>query len=480
MIQYISTRGEGLQTPKSFEDVLLAGMAGDGGLYVPDVWPQLSAETLKSLRGKSYEEVAFAVMQPYLGGAISDEGFKKILHETYGKAVFDHPCVTPLVQIGPDLWIMEHFRGPTLAFKDVALQLLGRLFDHVLERRGQRITIVGATSGDTGSAAIEACKSCKNIDIFILHPKGRVSDVQRRQMSTADSPNVFNIALEGTFDDCQDMVKALFADEPFRTSVNLSAINSINWARIMAQIVYYVTTSLALGGPDRAISYAVPTGNFGNIFAAYAAQKMGVPLGQLIVASNRNDILTRFFESGSMVLEGVEPSLSPSMDIQISSNFERYLFDLTGRDAGALKTLMEGFKKTGRFDLSQTQLQAARKQFLSARCPDEQTLDIIRRVYKDTGYIIDPHTAVGVSAAVSLQRGHNNYCVPGALVALACAHPAKFQDAVEKAIGIRPALPERLADLFERKEYLTALPNDTDTIRRFVLERARAAQKSAA
>lgn len=475
MVDYISTRGDHSESPRSFEDVLLAGMAPDGGLYVPRVWPQLS---LESLAGKSYAEIAFAVMKPYIAGAIPDEDFKKILHETYTDGLFDHPCVTPLVQIAPELWIMEHFRGPTLAFKDVALQLLGRLFDYILEKRGERITIVGATSGDTGSAAIEACKSCKNIDIFILHPRGRVSEVQRRQMTTADSPNVFNIALEGTFDDCQDMVKAMFADEGFRTSVNLSAINSINWARIMAQIVYYVTTSLALGtekrAPERKISYAVPTGNFGNIFAAYSAGQMGLPLGNLIVASNRNDILTRFFESGSMVLEGVEPSLSPSMDIQISSNFERYLFDLTGRDAGTLKTLMEGFKKTGSFNIEKPLLEQARKQFLSHRCDDEQTLNTIRKIYKDTGYIIDPHTAVGVSGAASLQRGHNNYCVPGAVVALACAHPAKFPDAVERAIGIRPKLPERLADLFERKEQLTPLPNDYGTISKFVRERTRA------
>ncbi|MCD8563325.1 MAG: threonine synthase [Alphaproteobacteria bacterium] len=478
MTDYISTRGEGLQggTPaRSFEDVLLAGMASDGGLYVPRVWPQLSPETLKSLQGKSYADVAFAVMKPYVGTAIPDNDFKKILNETYGGKVFDHPCVTPLVEVGPDLWIMEHFRGPTLAFKDVALQLLGRLFDYVLERRGERITIVGATSGDTGSAAIEACKTCKNIDIFILHPKGRVSEVQRRQMTGTDSPNVHNIALEGTFDDCQNMVKALFADEPFRKSVNLSAINSINWARIMAQVVYYVTTALALGGLGRPVSYAVPTGNFGNIFAAYAAQRMGVNLGNLIVASNRNDILARFFESGTMALEGVEPSFSPSMDIQISSNFERYLFDLTGRDPAALKALMDEFKKTGRFSVSENILGTARGQFLSHRCGDEDTLAIIRKIYEDTGTVIDPHTAVGMAGALA----HQNE-ISGPVVALACAHPAKFPDAVEKAIGIRPALPARLSDLFERKEYLTEQPNDYDTIKKFVSERTRVSQKSAA
>lgn len=468
MTTYISTRGEGSDTPQSFEHVLLAGMAGDGGLYVPQSWPQLP-----KLKAGSYVDTAFAVMKPYIGGAIPDEDFKKMLAETYGPAIFDHPRVTPLVEIADNLWIMEHFRGPTLAFKDVALQLLGRLFDYILERRGERITIVGATSGDTGSAAIEACKSCKNIDIFILHPKGRVSEVQRRQMTTTIAPNVHNIALEGTFDDCQNMVKALFADETFRKSVNLSAINSINWARIMAQIVYYVTTSLALGGPEREISYAVPTGNFGNVFAAYAAKKMGWNIGKLIVASNRNDILTRFFESGSMVLEETTASLSPSMDIQISSNFERFLFDLVGRDAGALKALMADFKTSGRFSVTPDLLEKARNNFLSHRCDDEGILATIRQVYKDTGYVIDPHTAVGVSGAKAHKQN-------GPLVALACAHPAKFPDAVEKAIGIRPALPERLADLFEREEALTPLANDYQTISKFVAERTRVQQGKAA
>ncbi|HRQ62036.1 MAG TPA: threonine synthase, partial [Alphaproteobacteria bacterium] len=370
MTTYISTRGS--DTPKSFEQVLLAGMASDGGLYVPQNWPKLP-----KLQSASYVETAFAVMKPFVGDAIPDADFKNIIDQTYGPQIFDHPSITPLVQIADDLWIMEHFRGPTLAFKDVALQLLGRLFDYVLEKRGQRITIVGATSGDTGSAAIEACKACKNIDIFILHPKDRVSEVQRRQMTTNIAPNVHNIAMEGDFDDCQAMVKALFADEEFRNEVKLSAINSINWARIMAQIVYYVTTSLALGGPERAISYSVPTGNFGNVLAAYAAKQMGWNIGRLIVASNRNDILTRFFESGSMALEKTRPSLSPSMDIQISSNFERVLFDLTGRDSGALKTLMDDFKNTGRFTVPQALLEAARAQFLSHRCDDEATLQTI-------------------------------------------------------------------------------------------------------
>lgn len=465
MTTYISTRGEGSDTPESprnFEHVLLAGMASDGGLYVPQNWPKLPA-----LQPASYADIAFAVMKPFIGDAIPEADFKKILQETYGPETFGHPSVTPLVQIADDLWIMEHFRGPTLAFKDVALQLLGRLFDYILEKRGQRITIVGATSGDTGSAAIEACKACKNIDIFILHPKGRVSEVQRRQMTTAIAPNVHNIAMEGDFDDCQAMVKALFADEAFREDVHLSAINSINWARIMAQIVYYVTTSLALGGPDRAISYSVPTGNFGNVLAAYAAKQMGWNIGQLIVASNRNDILTRFFESGAMALEQTQPSLSPSMDIQISSNFERFLFDLVGRKPEALKTLMEDFKTTGRFTVEKHLLDKARSTFLSHRCDDEQTLQTIRDVYKGTGYIIDPHTAVGVSGAKAHPQN-------GPTVALACAHPAKFPDAVEKAIGIRPALPPHLADLFERREALTTLPNHYETIRDFVKSARRA------
>lgn len=476
MVTYISTRGGGADSqPKSFEDVLLAGLAGDGGLYVPESWPQFSHDDLIAMRDMPYVDVAYQVMKPFVGDALSDEEFRSILAETYDSDVFVHKAVTPLSQISEKIWIMEHFHGPTLAFKDVALQLLGRLFDHVLEKRGERITIVGATSGDTGSAAIEACRHCKNVDIFILHPQGRVSEVQRRQMSTVLADNVFNIALEGTFDDCQNMVKVMFGDETFRNEVRLSAINSINWARIMAQIVYYVTTSLALGGPERRISYSVPTGNFGNIFAAYAAKQMGVPLGDMIISTNRNDILTRFFETGAMTMEGVEPSLSPSMDIQISSNFERFLFDVTGRDAGRVQALMNEFKDQGRFGLDDGGMEKARAQFHAHRCSDDDTLGMIRKMYDKVGFVVDPHTAVALSGAYAYARE-----IDGPIVALACAHAAKFPDAVEKAVGIRPPLPMRMSDLFDREERLTPMPDDFEKVTEFVKSHSRVTSKQAA
>lgn len=475
MTRYISTRGHGTTksqvegtTPKSFEDVLISGLAPDGGLYVPESWPTLDHKTLERSAGLPYKAVAAQVMLPFIGDCISHADFQRILSETYEGPTFDHACVTPLVQVSPQIWLMEHFHGPTLAFKDVALQLLGRLFDHVLQKKKERITIVGATSGDTGSAAIEACKNCENVDIFILHPKGRVSEVQRRQMTTIKSNNVYNIAVEGTFDDCQNLVKAMFADVHFRQSVKLSAINSINWARIMAQIVYYVTASLALGGPGREISFSVPTGNFGNIFAAYVAKKMGAPIRRLIISTNRNDILTRFFETGEMKLGHVNASLSPSMDIQISSNFERYLFDLLNRDPVAVITAMKEFRQNGKFSLKDAQIAKARKEFSAHRCDDEKTLEIIQNCYRETGIVIDPHTAVGLHGALSTQDD------PGVpIVNLACAHPAKFPDAVEKAIGKRPELPARMADLFDLPEYFTPMPNDLKQIEAYVQKHTR-------
>lgn len=475
MTRYISTRGHGTSkskvegtSPKSFEQVLLAGLAPDGGLYVPESWPVLERKSLERMAGIPYADVAMQVMLPFIGDCINHADFRRILAETYESDVFDHASVTPLRQLSPNIWQMDHFHGPTLAFKDVALQLLGRLFDHVLQKRGERVTIVGATSGDTGSAAIEACRHCKNVDIFILHPKGRVSEVQRRQMTTVQADNVYNLAIEGTFDDCQNMVKAMFGDAHFRADMNLSAINSINWARIMAQIVYYVTASAALGGPEREVSFSVPTGNFGNIFAAYAARQMGVPIRRLIISTNRNDILTRFFESGEMKLDHVSPSYSPSMDIQISSNFERYLFDLMGRDPHALTAVMEDFKKNGKYKMDEAHMQKARAEFSAHRCDDEQTLSIMRQTYGETGIVIDPHTAVGLHGALSTK---DDPSVP--IVNLACAHPAKFPDAVEKAIGRRPALPERMVDLLERPEILTPLPNDLKKVQDYVQANSR-------
>jgi threonine synthase len=464
-MKFISTRGGG--EPQSFIDVLLKGLAPDGGLYVPETWPTLDAERLKSFAGAPYTDVAMEVVKPFIGDEIPTEKLQEILNKVY-QDNFDHSCVAPLVQISPNTWIMELFHGPTLAFKDYALQLLGHLFDYVLEQRGERVTIVGATSGDTGSAAIEACKGCKNIDIFILHPEGRTSEVQRRQMTTIDAPNVHNIALKGNFDDCQNMVKAMFNDEKFRGDMNLSAVNSINWARIMAQIVYYVTASLALGGPTRKVSFAVPTGNFGNIFAAYAARQMGLPMKRLIIGSNRNDILTRFFETGVMKSEEVEPSLSPSMDIQISSNFERYLFDLLDRDAKGLTKLMNSYKDNGSFSIGSDYMAKARHEFDARRCPDDQTKGLMTACYRETGYMLDPHTAVGLYAGMQVREDPS---VP--LVALACAHPAKFPDAVEDAIGIRPPLPPHLSDLYDRKEHLTALENNLETVQDFVRSNAK-------
>jgi threonine synthase len=461
-MKYVSTRGSA--PILDFEGVLLAGLAEDGGLYVPQEWPVFSAAELRAMRGLSYVEIAERVMRPFLGSAISDADFARIVRESY--ATFDHKAVTPLKQLDSNFWLLELFHGPTLAFKDVALQLLGRLFDHVLTRRGERVTIVGATSGDTGSAAIEACRDRPSIDIFILHPKGRTSEVQRRQMTTVLSANVHNIALEGTFDDCQDQVKAMFNDPAFRARQNLSAVNSINWARIMAQIVYYIAAGVALGAPDRRIGFSVPTGNFGNVYAAYAAKQMGLPVDKLVVGSNRNDILTRFFQSGEMKIAGVEPSLSPSMDIQVSSNFERLLFDLLDRDGALVEQTMKGFRATGSFTVGDNQLGRAAALFAAHRIDDDETKAVIRAVHGETGEILDPHTAVGVGAgrAISLDPDI-------AVVALACAHPAKFPDAVETATGIRPALPPRLADLYEREERVAVLPNDLAAVQDYISEK---------
>ncbi|MFM2043757.1 MAG: hypothetical protein RLY86_2333 [Pseudomonadota bacterium] len=468
MVSYISTRGRAPSL--DFDDVLLTGLARDGGLYVPDAWPRLTADDLRALRGKTYAEVAVRVMAPFLQGRIAEADFAALVRDAYG--TFAHRAVTPLVQIDERLWIMELFHGPTLAFKDVALQLLGRLFDHVLTARDSRITVVGATSGDTGSAAIEACRDRERVDIVILHPHGRTSEVQRRQMTSVLSANVHNVALEGTFDDAQDAVKAMFNDIPFRDALNLSAVNSINWARIMAQIVYYVTAAVSLGAPDREVAFAVPTGNFGNVYAAYAAKAMGVPVAKLIVGTNENDILARFFQAGEMRTAGVVPTISPSMDIQVSSNFERLLFDLMDRDGAAVSRVMEEFRATGRFSVSQGQLSRALSLFEGHRCGEAETLEAMARTHADSGYLLDPHTAVGVHAArQAMAAATLDPSVP--VVALACAHPAKFPDAVERATGVRPGLPRHLADLFERPERVHVLANDLDGLKSFVRARSR-------
>lgn len=468
-MHYFSTRGRA--PVLSFDDVLLTGLARDGGLYLPESWPQLSSDDLRQLSGASYAEVARRVMAPFVAGSVIEGRFGQLVEEAY--AGFEHASVTPLRQLDPDLWLMDLFHGPTLAFKDVALQLLGRMFDAVLEARGERLTIVGATSGDTGSAAIEACRDRERVDIFILHPHGRTSEVQRRQMTTVEASNVHNIAVEGTFDDCQDLVKAMFNDAAFRDRLQMSAVNSINWARIMAQIVYYVQAAISLGAPDRRVSFAVPTGNFGNVFAGYAARRMGVPIERLVVGSNRNDILTRFFESGVMAVEDVYPTLSPSMDIQVSSNFERLLCDLYERDGARVNETLKSFRKEGQFRIDPTLFAAM--PFEGHRLDDEETLAEIRRAYQAYGALIDPHTAIGVAVARRAKARRPD--VPS--VALATAHPAKFPDAVYKATGLRPELPERLADLYERREHYVTLPNELGRLQTYIQGHARITKDAA-
>jgi threonine synthase len=453
-MQYVSTRGSA--PVLGFADVVLAGLATDGGLYVPQSWPSLPADTTGT-----YAELAAAVFAPYLGGDISNETMLRLTREAY--ATFRHPDVVPIVDLQPGHKLMELFHGPTLAFKDVALQLLGRIFDHILTERNEKVTIVGATSGDTGSAAIDGVKDCANVEIVILYPKGRVSDVQRRQMTTIDSPNVRTVAIDGTFDDCQDLVKAMFNDAPFREKHNLSAVNSINWARVMAQVVYYVEATRRLSGP---IDITVPTGNFGNVLSGWIAKQMGAPIRHLIVASNENDILTRFFESQNMNVTGVRPTLSPSMDIQVSSNFERLLFEMNGRDGGMTSAQLQRFRDRGLLNIEQDQYeQWITPTFRAARANDHDTLSTIRSVYEETGMLIDPHTAVGVKAARDLAEDGVT------MLTLATAHPAKFPDAVERATGVRPELPEHLSDLFSKPERTNDLPNDLAAVEAFVANR---------
>jgi len=464
-VQYISTRGRAPALP--FDEVLLSGLARDGGLYVPAVWPLFSRDDIRALKGLPYAEVALRVMQPFVGDCVPADVLRRIVEDSY--AGFGHRCVAPLKQLAPNLWLMELFHGPTLAFKDYAMQVLGRLFDHVLAQRGARVTIVGATSGDTGAAAIEACRDRASIDCFILFPKGRVSPMQQRQMTTVDAPNVHAIAVEGTFDDCQDLVKAAFNDTGFRDAYGLSAVNSINWARIMPQIAYYFWAAANLGAPERPVSFAVPTGNFGNVYAAYAALQMGLPIERLVIGSNANDILTRFFATGEMAMRGVVPTLSPSMDIQVSSNFERLLFDLFDRNGAEVEATLTGFRKDGRFAVGANQLGRAAALFLAGRSDDDEAVATIRRVRGETGELLDPHTAIGIGA-VEQARAMLDPSVP--VVALATAHPAKFAAAIERA-GEPPApLPERMADLMTRPERDLVIPNDLAALQAFVADRA--------
>lgn len=453
-MKYVSTRGAA--PVLEFGDVLLAGLAVDGGLYVPDEWP--AAAPLPA--DASYVDAAVQVMAPYVAPTLEPAELRAIATEAY--ATFSHPDVCPVSPLDDGLWLLELFWGPTIAFKDVALQLVGRLFDRELTRRGERATIVVATSGDTGSAAIEACRGRANLDIVVLHPAGRVSDVQRRQMTTVDLPNVHNVAVDGTFDDCQDAVKAMFADTDFRDRVQLSAMNSINWARVMAQVVYYATSAqtVGAGGP---VAYSVPTGNFGNVFAGWVARRTGTPISQLVVGSNSNDILTRWLRSGVMEAHGVHPTISPSMDIQVSSNAERLLFELYDRNAAVLTDRMAELRAEGRVETGDTRLATVTEVFDGHSVDDDATRDEIRRTYERTGVVLDPHTAVGVAAARAVRRDPD---VP--MVCLATAHPAKFPDAVEQAIGLRPALPEHLADLLDRPERFDVLPLDQAALQDYV------------
>lgn len=466
-MMYVSTRGAA--KPLSFADVLLEGLATDGGLYVPESWPSLP----ELADDADYVTTAIAVMWPFVEGTIEREAFAAIVADAY--STFEPPAgtspdVVPVTELGDNQFLAEIYWGPTLAFKDIALQLVGRLFDHELERRHDRVTIVGATSGDTGSAAIEACRDREHIDIFILHPEGRTSEVQRRQMTTVLSANVHNIAIDGTFDDCQDMVKALFSDEAFRREVNLSAVNSINWARVMGQIVYYVTSARSVNqrlgrALDAPVAFTIPTGNFGNIFAGYAAMQMGLPISQLVVASNTNDILTRFFNTGTMDIDGVTPTLSPSMDIQVSSNLERLLFEMVGRDGAAIAEMMLAFRNDNTVSIAPERLAWLSETFSAGRFSDEQCLALIGELYAESGKLIDPHSAVGVGVA---REQRWDASVP--MITLGTAHPAKFPDAVEAATGVRPPLPAHLADLLEREERCESLPFDVAGLKAYVRE----------
>ncbi|MDX1421935.1 MAG: threonine synthase [Kiloniellales bacterium] len=461
-MKYLSTRGRA--PVLEFEEVLLAGLARDGGLYLPETWPRLGAEEIRALGRLDYPALAARIARPFVGGAFSDDELDALYAEAY--AGFDHAAVAPLKQLDREVWFLELFHGPTLAFKDFALQVLGRLFDRVLARRGERVTIVGATSGDTGAAAIEACRDRPQIDVFILHPEGRVSEVQRRLMTTVTADNVHNIAIAGTFDDCQDLVKAMFNDAAFRDETNLSAVNSINWARIMAQVAYYFAAATALGAPEREVDFAVPTGNFGNVFAGYVARAMGLPVGRLWVGSNSNDILSRTFETGAMTIAEVRPTLSPAMDIQVSSNFERLLFEIYGRDGARVAALVERFRRSGEAALEPAALQALRQVFAGRRIDDRETLAEMTRLYRETGETIDPHSAVGIATARHLAAGSTR-----PVIALGTAHPAKFPDAVEQACGVRPALPPRLADLYQREERCLRLPNDLRQVQTAIRDR---------
>lgn len=452
-MKYVSTRG---QAPElTFEQAMLTGLARDGGLYVPETFPTLTADEIAGFAGQPYEDVAFAVMKPFIGDTFSDDEFKAIIKRAY--AGFAHDAKCPVKQLSENHFLLELFHGPTLAFKDVAMQLIGQMFDAALKRRGDRVTIVGATSGDTGSAAMEAFKGLDAVDVFIMYPHGRVSEVQRRQMTTPKEDNVHALAVDGDFDTCQAFLKDMFNDFEFRDAVKLAGVNSINWARVLAQVVYYFTAAVAIGAPARKVSFTVPTGNFGDIFAGYVAKRMGLPIDRLIIATNQNDILHRTLQSGDHTKTGVTPSISPSMDIQVSSNFERLVFDLYDREGAAVMQLFDALKVDGTFKLSQGATDRLRDEFDSGRCSEDETSASIKSTLAGTGEVLCPHSAVGVKVA-------NENMGDAPMITLATAHPAKFPAAVEDACSIHPALPPHMADLYDRDERVTRVAGDLATI----------------
>jgi threonine synthase len=470
-MRYVSTRGEAPSL--DFVDAMLAGLARDGGLYVPEHWPVFGRASIEGFAGKPYAEVAVEVIRPFAGDGIAETDLARMAREAYGD--FHHPAVAPLTELSPNLFVLELFHGPTLAFKDLAMQLVARLMDHVLHQRGERTTIVVATSGDTGGAAIEAFRGRAQTDVVVLFPQGRISDVQRRMITTAPETNVHALAVEGTFDDCQTLVKAMFNHHAFRDRVRLAGVNSINWARIVAQAVYYFTAAVALGGPHRKIAFTVPTGNFGDVYAGYVAFRMGLPIDRLVVATNVNDILVRTFATGAYEIRGVVATSSPSMDIQVSSNFERLLFDAYGRDAQALRALMGSLAQSGRFTVSAQALKELRSLFTADRADEQECAAQIRAWMREADYCVDPHTAVALAVAEKETRDPS---VP--MVVLSTAHPAKFPDAVRAACGVVPPIPDRLADLAKRKERVTVVPADQPTIERYVTSVSRAAREGAA
>jgi threonine synthase len=459
-MRYISTRG---QAPVlSFEDAMMTGLARDGGLYVPETIPVLSRADIAAMAGQSYEDIALTVMRPFIGDTFTDAEFKALIDRAY--AGFGHTVRAPMVQIGPTHFLLELFHGPTLAFKDFAMQLIGQMFQASLARSGKRITIVGATSGDTGSAAIEAFRGLTNVDVFILYPHGRISEVQRRQMTTPTEANVHALAMDGDFDDCQAILKDMFNDLAFRDSVRLAGVNSINWARVLAQVVYYFTSAVALGAPDRSVNFTVPTGNFGDIYAGYIAKRMGLPIDRLVIATNQNDILHRTMQTGQQTKQGVRPSISPSMDIQVSSNFERALFDAYDRDGAVVAAQMDELKTNGTFTIGQGAYEWLGGHFASGMATEGETTATIRHMAATTGEILCPHSAVGVHVA-------DAFLGATPMITLATAHPAKFPDAVEAATGTRPPLPSRMADLYDRAERVTRVPHDLSALQTLIRER---------